>query len=239
MFLTKEKYFFKLWKGGCKQMWFHRVRSYWPQHSSSRTRSVPSKPQPCCLAAQGENEGKTKLFEPSTARWLCKYKHSIPAICWVWCKIKRCNINLNNQEAKVTSRYFREQVAKACWQSGLGWCVPHPLPGLQPGHASATCCQEPAGQPRPSKIYSAFLSQNLWKRLVPTLHSSFASSWQLKQDLCWFTLIPLAFQLAWLTGEKYFISKKWCSRKVDWLERDKVFLIYVEVTSILESLMAH
>lgn len=39
----KRFFFFKLWMGGFGQMWYCRISSYWPQHSSSRTRSVSAK----------------------------------------------------------------------------------------------------------------------------------------------------------------------------------------------------
>lgn len=146
---------------------------------------------------------------------------------------------MNNSEVMVSYRYFRKKVAKglnltAQWQvrGGLGWCVPSTLmPWLQHGPCQhnmlARCCTPASLQrkaaPSPSKPNSPFLSQNLQKWLFSILRSSFARSLQQKQDLCWFTLIPLAFQLPWLTGEKYFISNKWYSRQVDWLERDKWF----------------
>lgn len=40
---SHQNFFFKLWMGGFGRMWYCRVSSYWPQHSSSRTRSVAFK----------------------------------------------------------------------------------------------------------------------------------------------------------------------------------------------------
>lgn len=67
-FSHRKKYFFKPWMGGFDQMWFCRVTGYWPQHSSSRTRSVSFKTTALLLdhmrRKQGPNIILLTLYSP-------------------------------------------------------------------------------------------------------------------------------------------------------------------------------
>lgn len=94
---------------------------------------------------------KPQLFEPSTDCWLPKYKYSLVAICGL-CS----SISLNNQKAKVTYRYFKQQAAKGlnstAWWESKGWtrmtCPPSHCHSCSIGTASTTyskklplCCK--------------------------------------------------------------------------------------------------